>query len=244
MQRLNRTLAALAFSLGALWAGGHGQWSYHGATGPSHWGDLDPNFLMCKIGSNQSPVNLHRFIQAQLPRLKVVYRGNAMEVLNDGHSVKVTTIGSNEIVVDGIPFNLVQFHFHTPSEHTLQGRSFPMEAHFVHQSPSGELLVVALFFEEGHYNKALEKILNDLDGHVGVKSHLKEMFNPGELFPRKLDYYRYSGSLTTPPCSEGVRWIVLKERVEASQDQIQRFQEVMGENNRPTQPLKARTILE
>jgi carbonic anhydrase len=219
-------------------------WSYEGDTSPSHWGDLDPAFFMCKEGKNQSPVNLNRFTKAQLPTLKVFYSGNAKEVVNNGHTIKVTTIGKNEFEVDGISFNLLQFHFHTPSENKIESKSFPMEAHFVHKSKDGEVLVVALMFVEGERNSSIDKILADLDKNVGKVNQLKEMFNPGDLFPKKLDYYRFNGSFTTPPCTEGVRWIVLKNPVTVSKEQLEKMHAIMGDNNRPTQPLNARTILE
>ncbi len=228
----------------AMFAAGHGaHWGYEGDTGPAHWGDLSPEFEMCKKGVNQSPVDLNRFIEAKLPKHKIEYSGNAKEVINNGHTIKVTTAGKNEIVVDGKTFKLLQFHFHTPSENTIEGKHFPMEAHFVHKSDDGEYLVIALMFNEGKENKALQKMLNDLNPKEGKSVTLKEMFNPGELFPKKLDYYRYNGSFTTPPCTEGVRWIVLKNPVEASKKQIEEMHKVMGNNNRPTQPLKARVIL-
>ncbi|MRJ02770.1 MAG: carbonic anhydrase [Epsilonproteobacteria bacterium] len=242
---MRQILLSLAVSLSVAVASGGGKvhWGYSGDVGPAHWGDLDPAFRMCKEGVNQSPVDLNRFIEGELPKLDIVYSGNARSVVNNGHTIKVTTMGPNITTVDGIKFKLLQFHFHTPSENRVEGKSFPMEAHFVHRSDGGDYLVVALFFVEGKENKALEKILNDLSGEEGKEVQLREMFNPGELFPRVLDYYRYNGSFTTPPCTEGVRWILFKESVTASKEQIERFRKVMGENNRPVQPLKARVIL-
>ncbi|NPA03629.1 MAG: carbonic anhydrase family protein [Epsilonproteobacteria bacterium] len=221
----------------------HPSWGYAKENGPSKWGDLAFEFHICKEGVNQSPIDLNRFIEADLPDLKIIYAGNATTVANNGHTIKVEVMGKDEVVVDGIPFSLVQFHFHTPSENKIKGKQFPLEAHFVHESPQGEFLVIALMFEEGEPNKALQKVLNDLNSTVGSKNLLHEMFNPGEFFPKKLDYYRYSGSFTTPPCTEGVRWLVLKNSVEASKEQIEKMHKIMGDNNRPTQPLKARCVL-
>ncbi len=221
----------------------HPHWGYNGAGAPDHWGDIDPKFRMCKLGVNQSPVDLNRFIDAKLPKLKIYYAGIAFDVINNGHTIKVNTQGRNEVIVDGKKFSLVQFHFHTPSENKINSKQFPMEAHFVHKSDDGEYLVIALMFEKGEENKALQKMLNDVSAKVGESKKLHEMFNPGELFPRKLDYYRFEGSFTTPPCTEGVRWIVLKNPVTASKEQIEKMHKVMGNNNRPVQPLKARVIL-
>ena len=237
-----RVFGSLAFLALTLFAGGHTEhhWGYDKENGPDTWGKY---YHECGYGKNQSPINLERFIDAKLPNLKIVYSGNAKDVVNNGHTIKVDTIGKNVITIDGKDFILVQFHFHTPSENRIEGKSFPMEAHFVHKSKDREYLVVALMFKEGQKNRALEKILNDLEPQKGHAKILKEMFNPGELFPKKLDYYRYNGSFTTPPCTEGVRWIVIKRPVEASKAQIEAFHKVMGSNNRPTQPLHARVIL-
>lgn len=240
-------IAAISLALAGVTGEGHHaehkHWGYKGEVSPAHWAQINPKFRMCKLGVNQSPVNLNRFIDAKLPKLKIYYAGIAFDVVNNGHTVKVNTKGRDEVVVDGITFTLKQFHFHTPSENTIDSRQYPMEAHFVHQSKDGEYLVIALMFKEGKENKALQKLLNDVSPKVGEVKKLHEMFNPGELFPKKLDYYRYDGSFTTPPCTEGVRWIVLKKPVEASRQQIVKLHKIMGNNNRPTQPLKARVIL-
>ena len=244
-----KKIVALGVVIGSVFAGvtgegHHAEWGYSGKIGPKHWGDIKPKkYCMCKRGVNQSPIDLNRFVEANLPKLKIYYAGIAYDVVNNGHTIKVTTQGKNEVVVDGITFRLQQFHFHTPSENKIASKQYPMEAHFVHKSDKGEYLVIALMFEEGRENKALQKMLNDLSQKIGEKKKLHEMFNPGELFPKKLDYYRYEGSFTTPPCTEGVRWIVLKIPVEASKEQIEKMHKIMGNNNRPVQPLKARVIL-
>ncbi len=218
-------------------------WSYSKETGPKYWGELKEEFFMCKEGKNQSPVNLNRFVEADLPKLKITYAGNAVSIINNGHTLKINTNQGNKIVIDGITFTLKQFHFHTPSENLIEGKQFPMEADFVHMDKDGNLAVIAIMFKEGNENSALKKILYQLPKEVNHVSLLAEMFNPGELFPRKLDYYRFSGSLTTPPCSEGVRWIVIKNPVEASKEQLEAMRKIMGKNNRPVQPLNARIIL-
>ncbi len=239
---MKKILISLAVSSLLLLASGHekGHWGYGKENGPDSWGKI---YHQCALGANQSPVDINRTIEAKLPRPKVFYAGNAQSVINNGHTIQVSVIGINSFTIDGKKFLLKQFHFHTPSENLIAGHSFPMEAHFVHKSDDGEYLVVALMFKEGRENPALEKILHVLDPKVGKEVKLQEMFNPGDLFPRKLDYYRYNGSFTTPPCTEGVRWIVLKYPVEASKAQIQRFHAIMGDNNRPVQPLRARVIL-
>ncbi len=219
-------------------------WSYSGDTGPAHWGDLKDEYFMCKEGKNQSPIDVNRVIEADLPKLDITYAGNAVSVVNNGHTIKVNTQGKNEIVVDGVTFTLKQFHFHTPSENTIKGEQFPMEVHFVHLDKDGNIAVIGIMFKEGKRNAAVDKFLSKLPKEINHIALLDEMFNPGELFPKKLDYYRFNGSLTTPPCTEGVRWILLKHEVEASKEQLSKMRKVMGKNNRPVQPLNARCILE
>jgi len=218
-------------------------WGYKGDIAPKYWGDLDKNFFICKKGANQSPVNLNRFIEAKEQPLELNYKSNVDSVVNNGHTIEVKTSGSDYIVVDGEKFYLKQFHFHTPSENKINGKSFPMEAHFVHQSKDGEYLVLAIMFNKGSKNPILDKILGSLNSNVNSESKIKDSFTPKELLAKELDYFRYDGSFTTPPCTEGVRWIVLKETVSASAKQIESFHKVMGKNNRPTQPLHARVIL-
>lgn len=219
-------------------------WGYSGDTGPKYWGDLKDEYFMCKEGKNQSPIDLKRFVDADLEKLNIRYAGNAVSIINNGHTIKVNTNQGNKLIIDGITFTLKQFHFHTPSEHTFDGKHYPMEAHFVHADEDGNLAVIALFFKEGKENRGLKKVLYQLPKVKGQVSLLAEMFNPGDLFPRKLDYYRFNGSLTTPPCSEGVRWIVIKTPAQASKEQIDTLRKIMGKNNRPVQPLNARVILE
>ena len=243
MKRISLIAAAMIASV-AFAKGGHSvHWGYSGENGPAHWGDLDEKFLMCKIGKNQSPVDLNRFVEADLPKMQITYAGNAMSVVNNGHTIQVNTMGANTIKVDGVEFTLKQFHFHTPSENHIDGKSYPMEAHFVHLDKDSNIAVIALMFEEGAPNKAIDKFLSKVTKEPGEPVQLAEMFNPGELFPKNLDYYRFNGSLTTPPCSEGVRWLVLKHAVTASKEQLDAMRAIMGKNNRPIQPLNARCIL-
>jgi carbonic anhydrase len=165
-------------------------------------------------------------------------------VVNNGHTVKVVTAGKSYIEVDGKRFYLLQFHFHAPSEHTVNGKHYPFEAHFVHADQKGNLAVVAVLFKVGKKNPTLERILQYTPTEVGKKNYLTVKVNPALLLPQEKDYYYYSGSLTTPPCSEGVRWFVMKTPMEMSKEQLQKFEEIFGvPNNRPVQPLNARKVL-
>ena len=146
--------------------------------------------------------------------------------------------------VDGKKFELKQFHFHTPSENTINGKHFPMEAHLVHLNKNGEIAVIGIMFKIGKENKALKKFQNKISNKLNHKNKITSYLNPEELLPKTKDYYRFNGSLTTPPCSEGVRWFVFKDAVEMSKEQLKLFSNIMGKNNRPTQPINARKVLQ
>ena len=214
-------------------------WSYEGDHGPSHWGGL------CSSGKNQSPVDLRDAVKARLAPLSFEYESLAQDVLNNGHTVQVTYAPGSTLAVDSHQYQLKQFHFHAPSENLLDGKHFPLEAHFVHADADGNLAVVAVFFEDGAANPALAKLGKDLPLRAGDKHDLDVKIAAAELMPKARDYYRFSGSLTTPPCSEGVNWLVLKHPVTASEKQIEQLHAAMGHDNaRPVQPLNARIIVQ
>lgn len=214
-------------------------WSYQGDDGPSHWGGL------CSSGKNQSPVDLRDAVKARLAPLSFKYDSLAQDVLNNGHTVQVTYAPGSTLTVDSHQYQLKQFHFHAPSENLLDGKHFPLEAHFVHADADGNLAVVAVFFEGGAANAALEKLGKDLPLRAGDKHDLDVKIAAAELMPKARDYYRFSGSLTTPPCSEGVNWLVLKHPITASEKQIEQLHAAMGHDNaRPVQPLNARIIVQ
>ncbi len=239
------SLAATTLLTTTLFASGHGaHWSYTGDTGPAHWGDLNEAYHMCKEGKNQSPIDLSGFIEAELPAISIDYKAVATTDINNGHTVKVDFAEGSTLSIDGKSFDLKQYHFHTPSENTIDGKHFPMEAHFVHADKDGNLAVIAVMFKEGKANDSLQTIIDHMPKKAGDKNDLSAAkLNAMALLPENKDYYRFNGSLTTPPCSEGVRWIVMKTPVEASKAQLEAFASVMGKNNRPVQPLNARPTL-
>jgi carbonic anhydrase len=222
----------------------HSNWSYSGKTGPEFWGDLKKEYIMCKIGKNQSPVDITGAVTASLTPLNIYYNTKAKTFLNNGHTLKAEMKDGAKLYIDGKEFKLLQFHFHTPSENTINGEYFPMEAHFVHSTKNGELAVLSVMFKIGKYNPAIQKFINNMPKHAGEKRNIcAANLKAKDLLPKNLEYYRFNGSLTTPPCSEGVRWFVLKTPVEVSAKQIRAFESVMGKNNRPLQPINARVIL-
>jgi carbonic anhydrase len=233
----------LLLSSGMAFCSDGAAWDYSGAKGPENWAKLSPEYGAC-AGSNQSPINLSGFIDAKLEPIAFAYSAGSAEILNNGHTVQVNAQAGSSIVVDGIQFELKQFHFHVPSENLIKGKSFPMEGHLVHADKNGHLAVVAVMVTEGTANQALEKAWAQLP-KKGEKLALTADISPLEILPENRDYYRFNGSLTTPPCSEGVRWLVMKQPISASKAQIEQFLQVIHHhNNRPVQAVNARPVLE
>jgi carbonic anhydrase len=219
-------------------------WAYDGKHGAEHWGSLTSKFATCDSGVNQSPINITKTVDASLPALAINYQASKVSVINNGHTVQANISGKNTFTNDAGTFDLKQFHFHAPSENTIAGKSFPLEVHFVHADDNGRLSVIGVMFEYGDENTTLAKLWQKMPTKIGEKQPLHELLNSSDLLPVNADYYRFNGSLTTPPCSEGVRWFVMKDAVTASKDQIEKFAKTMGgANNRPVQATNARVIL-
>ncbi|PMR68498.1 carbonic anhydrase [Halomonas heilongjiangensis] len=232
----------LLFSSAAFSSDG-APWDYSGDTGPDQWAQLSPEYGAC-AGSNQSPINLTGFIDAELEPIAFNYEAGSEEILNNGHTVQVNTLPGSTITVDDIEFELKQFHFHVPSENLIHGESYPMEGHLVHADEDGNLAVVAVMVTEGQASDALEKAWAQMP-EEGETLALSTDISPLDILPSDRDYYRFNGSLTTPPCTEGVRWLVMKQPISASKEQIDQFLQVMGHhNNRPVQAVNARPVLE
>ena len=240
--RKSLLVAALLLSPTAFAATTH--WEYSGEAGPAKCASLTPEYGQC-AGSNQSPVNLTGMVEAKLAPLQFHYQTGGKTLVNNGHTIQVNYAPGSTLELDGMRFELKQFHFHAPSENLIEGKSYPLEGHLVHANDRGELAVVAVMFEPGRANAALSLAWQVLPAKAGESHGLKEPVSAEQLLPAKRDYYRFSGSLTTPPCSEGVRWLVMKEPVQVSQAQIDAFKAVMHHpNNRPVQPLNGRLVLQ
>lgn len=235
--------AALTLITGNAFAS-EAHWGYIGDSAPEHWGELDPTFEICGKGVNQSPIDLTAFIDAELEPIGFSYTGLATEVLNNGHTIGANHTAGSTIKVAGKSFELKQFHFHTPSENLINGESFPMEGHFVHAAKDGSFAVIAVMYQIGDENAAMKKLWRQMPTKAGVKVGLASQVKAEDLMPEDRDYYRFNGSLTTPPCSEGVVWLVMKNPVFISQEQVEAFAHVMHHpNNRPIQPVNARPVL-
>ena len=236
-------VCAMACVLAGTVAHGQQHWGYAGETGPLRWAALSPAYRAC-AGSNQSPVDLARFAEADLPPIQFDYAASGVEVVNNGHTVQVASAAGSQITVDGRVYRLRQFHFHAPSEHRINGDSFPMEAHLVHTAAEGALAVVAVLFRAGDANAALAETLKNVPSSANEAHVFRPPLAPAGLLPANRDYYRLNGSLTTPPCTEGVLWLVLKQPALASPAQIEALAKMLpGPNNRPLQPLNARIVL-
>lgn len=223
-------------------------WSYQGKEGPEHWGNLDASFGACATGRNQSPVDLRGpDIRSRRSSVRLDYRALPFSVKHTGHSIQADPRENRHLPSVRIgerTFVLKQFHFHTPSEHTFAGRHFPMEVHLVHKSEDGQLAVLAAMIRPGASNVVLERLLNH-PVKEGEVADVEKPLHVRALLPKRLSHYRLNGSLTTPPCSEGVNWVVFTQSVYASREQIQKLGALVeGDNNRPVQPFNARLLVE
>lgn len=220
-------------------------WGYRGAGGPDHWGDLKPTFKACSAGRHQSPINLEATEPAHVAPLAMHYKVSLIDLVNNGHTVQANYGKGSYITLGNERYDLLQFHFHTPSEHRVAGRSFPMEIHFVHRNKRGQLAVVGVLVATGDYNLAAREIWDRLPAHAHTKSaNTRALINARDLLPGDTKHFRYSGSLTTPPCSENVKWLVLQTPVRFSEGQIAKLHRIIGMNARPAQARNSRYLLQ
>ena len=219
-------------------APGQAHWSYSGDTGPSHWGGT------CVSGEQQSPIDLRGASPRNLPNIVFSYTAFPLALLNNGHTVQADAAPGSRITVAGHEYVLAQFHFHAPSEHTVAGRSFPLELHLVHKDDTGRLAVIGVLFERGQALAALHRLFASLPAGSGERAApAGETIDPTAILPANRAFYTYIGSLTTPDCKEGVQWFVLQQPVELSAEQIESFTRLYPDNHRPVQPLGRRTII-
>jgi carbonic anhydrase len=235
---------AIVIVSGELQADEYPHWNYSGATGPENWAALSPDYAACGIGVNQSPIDISDAFPSELDALEFDYRGGSTTVVNNGHTLQVNAEPGSRLRVEGQSFELLQLHYHSPSEHQINGEEFLLEAHFVHQNENGELAVVAVLFRDGAWNSDLEKIGKAAPATVGQSAPIDIRFEELKLHTSHGSYFRYNGSLTTPPCTEGVRWYILKMPARMSAKQAANFVDLIGDDARGPQPLNARIILE
>lgn len=218
------------------------EWTYGGTNNPTRWGELNPDFRLCGQGRNQSPINIDGSSTGVRPRIQFNYQPTPLEVENNGRTIEIPYRPGSWVIIDGRRYDLLQFHFHTPSEHQVNGISYAMEAHLVHRNNAGNIAVIGVFIQEGEENDFLEQIWEILPETVGTNEEEDISINVRDLLPGDEAHYNYRGSLTTPPCSQNVVWTVLEMPIEASAEQIDRFTEIYQVNARPIQNINGRRI--
>ncbi len=219
------------------------RWSHGGEGGPENWSALSPDNSPCAAGSQQSPIDLAGAMTAGMaaPAAKWIPATGGM-VVNTGHTLQVEATSGGSVALDGKDYVLSEFHFHHPSEHTIDGKRFPLEAHFHHTSADGDVAMIAVMFLEGSSNPNLDAIWATAPGREG-KAAVAFNIDAAAFMPAQNTAFRYEGSLTTPPCTENVHWTVMATPVTASASQIAAFATLFPNNARPAQPLNRRYVL-
>lgn len=253
MRRRNRRLlTAVGCTLWLAAAGGAQEhagsehiWNYGASQGPSHWGELKPEFAPCKNGHRQSPIDIHNPLKADLPAIQFDYKLSPLNIIDNGHTIMINYSPGSFITVGGKRYELKQFHFHRPSEEKINGKSYEMTVHLVHADEKGNVAVVAVLLEKGEDNALVHTLWRDLPKEKEKIESLKDVHIDADgLLPADHSYYTFWGSLTTPPCSEDVMWFVLKHPVSISAAEIEQFSKLYRNDARPTQPLNGRVVLE
>ncbi|GAB2850805.1 hypothetical protein GCM10027277_18800 [Pseudoduganella ginsengisoli] len=219
-------------------------WGYEGEIGPANWHKINSDWIKCSMGNRQSPIDIRDGMKVELEQIAFDYHPSAFNVQDNGHTVQVTMGGGNFITVGNRAYELVQFHFHRPSEERINGKGFEMVVHLVHKDGEGRYAVLALLLERGKPQPAIQTVWNNLPLEKGDVSAPAIVLDPNDLLPQRRDYYTYMGSLTTPPCTENVLWLVMKEPVQASPAQMALFSRLYPLNARPIQPTSGRMIKE
>jgi carbonic anhydrase len=223
-------------------------WAYDGAEGPEHWGDLDPAYATCKLGKQQSPVDIRDAKKAELPAIHFEYKSGPIKIINNGYTavrVNYSAGNGNFLIVGDNRYELTQFHFHRPSEEYIQGKPSDMAIHLMHASADGKVAAVAIMLKEGSANAAIRQLWQYMPTTAGPEHEIPGVeINPAGLLPHDFAYYKYMGSQTAPPCTEGVTWFVLKTPMEISPEEISAFAKLYPHDVRPIQPLNGRVIQE
>ena len=222
-------------------------WSYEGETGPQAWGQLQPSFNLCALGKRQSPIHIEdsEALLGPAEPLQINYAASAGSVVNNGHTIEVDPLGNNTLTMRGSTYKLMQFHFHHPAEEKLNYKGFAMVAHLVHQNAQGQLAVLAVLFDAGEASPMIQKIWTHMPLDVGDRVNLPDgLIDLNETLPKDMRYYQFMGSLTTPPCTEGVLWLVLRQPMTLSAEQLKLFTQLFPNNARPTQPSFGRVVRE
>jgi len=219
-------------------------WGYTGEGAPDRWGELNPDNKLCAIGTRQTPIDIRDTLKVDLERIQFEYRASKFTVLDNGHTIQVNVEPGNLLTVMQRRYELVQFHFHKPSEERVNGRGYDMVAHLVHKDEEGRLAVVAVLLERGGDQAQVQQVLNNLPLEKHQPNPAADPIDLNHLLPAERGYYTFMGSLTTPPCSEGVLWMVMRQPVPIGAAQLAIFAKLYPMNARPVQPAGGRTIKE
>lgn len=251
MRRANHTTAVTILAAGLAvcalpcFAAG-AAWSYSGANGPARWGKLDKEYAQCGVGKLQAPIDIpdKDARKGDLPPLLFNYKPGPLKIEDDGHTIQVNVDSDSWLTVEGRRYQLVEIHFHKPSEFKVNGKGTDMDAHLVHRDKDGKLAVVSVFLTQGNAHPLIKTLWNNLPQTKGKEVVVDAVkLNAVELLPKTKGYYTFAGSLTTPPCTENVQWYVLKTPVQLSGEEIARFARIYPANARPAQPVNERDIL-
>ena len=219
------------------------EWGYKGKLGPDYWAKLSPRFKLAATGKRQSPIDLADMKKKKLPPIRFDYKPCKIRLVYNGHTIEEMEEKGSTIKIDGKAYELKQFHFHSPSEHTLHGKHFDMEMHLVHMNDAGEIAVIGVFMQEGEANAWFGPVWDYLPTKENKNRNFELNINIDDALPENREYTSYSGSLTTPPCTEDVKWMLLKRPIELSKKQIDAFRKTIKGNNRPVQPLNERVVV-
>ena len=220
-------------------------WDYSTSHGPSHWGDLSPEFTPCSHGHHQSPIDIRNPQKADLPPLQFDYKPTPLDIIDNGHTIMINYAPGSSLSVGDKKYELKQFHFHRPSEEKIDGKGFAMTIHLVHADAQGKLAVVAVLLQQGEDNPLLHELWDHLPAKKEEEEHLNNIqIDLDALLPSDHGYYTFDGSLTTPPCTEDVTWYVLKHPVTVTAAEIEQFSKLYRNDARPTQPLYDRVVME
>lgn len=220
-------------------------WTYEGEEGPEHWGELDSNYATCATGKSQSPIDVSTPSEQDLANIAFHYQPSEVNIFNNGHTVQVNYDSGSNIELNNVRYDVAQFHYHAPSEHAVDGNLFPAELHIVHKNADGGLAVVGILLAEGTQNNAYQPFIENLPAEKSEVQGAGITVDATDLLPAVQTTFRYSGSLTTPPCTEGVQWLLMTTPVELSSEQLNKLKSIFDEgNNRPIQPLNDRPLEE
>lgn len=218
------------------------EWNYD-SVGPSKWGNLSPAYNLCATGDQQSPVDLRNGITARVAPVRLDWKSGKFTVQNNSHSIEAKVPSGSSVTIGSERFDLTQFHFHSPSEHAVAAKRSAMEVHFVHVHQDGRIAVLGAFLEAGGHNEAFSAVMKVAPAKAGGEAPTESVVDPRQMVPGSLDSWRYEGSLTTPPCSQNVSWIIFTRTVSVAQSDIDTFRKIFPVNARPLQQVNRRYLL-